>query len=230
MKLSKKKIKTIIALVFIMLILIIASMLYIVLNSDSNTFELIIIEPSEYYEALSREDIILLSGGNAEFIRFGFDNPQIKGIFTTGTILTPEDAVKALTSVRDIMNIGSFSYFVTKSAHHDNAFYLTQEYKGIEVYNGYFRVHATIEGEPLSVTGRYLNIVDLNVIPTLSSDEARKLIPSDIKTIWETRLVVYERYDIKTIHLCWIFDYDERRAVVDAHTGEVIVDGATIIS
>jgi len=245
MEKNKKKIKIRMifsAVFFIALITI--GILYVISLPDPNAPILITIEPSEYYEALSLDDIFWLNGGKkAEIRRFGYgyranEIQEIEGPFTSGVILTPEDAVKALTSVRDIMNIESFSYiYIANSPYsyintHANrtAFYLKQVYNGVEVFNGQFTVYATNDGKPVRVSGMYINIVDLDTIPTVSSDEAKEVLNlNDGEWIYETKLVIYE-FGKVDIRLCWIFNTNERFFLVDAQTGKLAKWGWTIIA
>ena len=209
-------------------------------ESVNGTFVPIQISKSEYFKALSLDDIACLNGGIPDIIFFPErDIPkEIKGRFTTGTIRTPEDAVAALTSVREIMFIDEISFICTEieKEEHITSFYLQQIYNGIIVLNGTFRVIATSDGEPVAVIGLYISGINLETTPSLDAKEAKKSVTLERNTkISETRLVAYKDYD-ETVYLCWIFTIrsrdplKEKEIVVDANTGIIIASFPLVLS
>jgi Zn-dependent metalloprotease len=190
------------------------------------------IHQSKYYDALNLAEIMTLSGGMADVIYFpDSDVPkEIKGKFTTGIIKTPEDAVAALTSVREVMFIDDISFVCTgiEEEEHITSFYLQQVYNGIMVMNGTFRVIATPDGEPVAVIGLYINGIDLDTTPTLNAKEVEKSVVLERGTrISESKLVVYKDYD-GIVRLCWLFTVSsrdplkEKEIAIDANTGELV--------
>jgi len=232
-KIVKTTRNLIVMIIFLFLLVLIALTIILTIAERDNLTPVppqkpIFILPTEYYETLSFDDIMELSNGEAEFIRFGFNNPQIKGVFTTGIILSPQEAVIALTSVRDIFNISSFSYIAERCENHPytHTYALTQIYNGVEVYGG-FRVHASIDGTPLSITGRYIGFDDLNTNPRLSPRQARRKININMSQINETKLIIYEVSE-NDVRLCWMFTSFDRTVFVDAHTGETVRNSSII--
>ena len=195
----------------------------------------IIIDSPEYYTALSINDIIEMNAGQVsiEYSKCEYRKgmaEKIEGVFTTGLIFTPEDAVKALTSVRDIFDISSFSYAYTPGPdiYHQPCFELTQLHEGIEVIYGYFRIFASDEGIPKSIWGRYIDIGEINTEPSLSPKEASKSFAFNKDTnILETKLVIFGTNESDII-LCWYFNMFGREVFVDAHTGVIVYDESTI--
>lgn len=220
--------------------------------TTANTSGTILIEPSEYYDALSFDSIIELNSGIADIIYFPNTilPKEINVKFTTGTILTPKDAVLALSSVRDIMRIDDISYSVMEIDRREhmgfNVFYLKQIYKGLEVFNGSFEVIATFEGEPVAVSGYHVNGIDLDITPKLSSTKSKKSIKLEKGTkISSSRLIIYEVFDaydevisdsIDNIRLCWLFEIystdvlKQKEIIVDANTGDILSDIPLAIS
>jgi len=210
-------------------------------GENDNTIEPIFISSCEYLEALSLDEIVGSYGRNVIFERFHHGHHsgkinEIKGRFTTIEINTREDALKALTSVRDIMNIESFSYAVEKDERytHQNVFILTQVYNGIEVFNGIFKIFVTDTGIPTSVNGVYINIVDLNTTPTNSMQQARDIFNiEDVSWVEETKLVIYE-IGKDDVRLCWFFNVDSmnpkdiRWIFIDAHNREKVMDSIMV--
>jgi hypothetical protein len=231
-----KSLKTKILLINITLLLVVGVIICISIFQNVNGSTHIVIRPSKYYEALSIEDIIDLTDGDVTIRRYnrgygyrGGNISEISGRFTTGTILTPRDAVRALTSVRDIMNIGSFSYICTEGR--KGEYHLQQIYKGVEIINGRFEILATDEGIPLFIGGWHVDVGKLNPNPSISSCIARESIHFEEGTwISETKLIIYQTYEGE-IHLCWYFQMnsiyiDQRQGIlVDAHTGDFIGGG-----
>jgi len=192
----------------------------------------IYVDPSEYLEALSYDDIIDLNNGDAEFWRWNFDNRRIKGRFSPISVFTPEDAVLSLTSIRELYDIESFSFICTTPSNSGdrNVYYLQQVYEGIPVQNGRFEVFVSSEGEPFEVGGIYIDAKGLNPIPDISAYEASEVIELEEEAFirW-SQLVVFKPYPYdKDALLCWYFQIDSiyidlrQGVIVDAHTGEFV--------
>jgi hypothetical protein len=196
----------------------------IILPFIFDSTDIITIDPADYSQALTVEDIIALNNGDVRIT-----TRDVVGVFTPELILSPEDAVKSLTSVRDILNIGSFSY--TYRMINPERYSLRQNYKGVEVYHGSFNVYATIEGIPKTVTGHYINVGDIDVIPRISFQEAlNSLELNEDARIWRARLTIWNTGSYSNdgdIYLCWFFEASEGETlsgdiVVDAHTGKIV--------
>ena len=234
MKPSVKFLKVKVFLFSFIFLLITALIVFIIIQN--NKFEIIYIPISEFYESLNIEDIMKLNNNDVSFdyYRRIDGNSQreglireIKGMFTTNIILTPEDAVRSLTSVRDIMGIGSFSYTYNDgnvNHIHLNMFYLQQMYENIEVLNGQFQVYATNEGVPHRILGTYVNVGNLNTSPTVSSWKARRTFESiKYEGRLKAKLVIYEVGE-DDIRLCWHFENFHRMILVDAHSGDLLLE------
>jgi hypothetical protein len=198
------------------------------------------VEDAQFYEALSLNDIEELSGGTVDVVYFpDIDIPkEITGVFSPGTIKTPEDAVLALTSVRDIMCIDSFSFVCVEieERKRNRMFHLQQVYKGLSVENGNFRVVAGYDGEPLAVAGLYIAGIDLDITPKLTSREGERYtkIDSAMKVVF-SELVIYQDAE-KMMHLSWKYNISSKNPLeaktvfVDAKTGEFLAETPVAIS
>jgi len=188
---------------------------------------------SEFLKPLRNDD---LENFEVEYHRDSFrkDIPgRISGEFTTITVLTPEDAVRSLTSVRDVMNIGSFSYLcnnVEIDRNGGSTYRLQQVYKGIPVHNGRFGIVVNSEGVALEVSGGYVGINNLNTTPKISQEKARESFQlEENERIYRTELVVYRTRE-NEIRLCWYFTITPKSITginlyyrfVNAHTGELV--------
>jgi hypothetical protein len=230
MKVSKISKRTKILICIALLLVVLALICVVIIQSNKS--EIIHIRPSQYLEALTIEEIIELNDGDVNIRLYNQDwghqageVRRISGIFSTATILTPKDAVIALTSVRDVFGIESFSYIVTEVS--EGTFSLRQAYKGIEVWNGGFEVLATDKGVPLAVGGRYVNVGNIDVIPRISSDEVKDKYhltwTDDGKPIAladDERLFIYITLEGEIL-LCWVFGISQL-FFIDAHTGDFI--------
>jgi len=199
------------------------------------------VEQHQYHKPLTLNDIQNLSNGTATITFIPNTNipREIRGVFTTATILTTEDAIIALSSVRDIMLIDGISFICTEVEEREEIriFHLQQIHQGIIVFNGSFRVIATHSGEPVAVIGQYVNNINLDITPTLTAREAVRYLPRGTSisssrtglTVYSVvYLVIYE--DNNGTHLGWLFEVDsrnvlnQRRVIIDANTGEVLAD------
>lgn len=229
-------ITSIIVSVFILALIVLIIIQYNMDNLTPNEPLIpIFIEPSDYLEALSMNDILELNDGEVGRVR-GVNGGsgailEIRGIFSTETILSPKDAVLALTSVRDIMNIKNFSFTATYSEIYStdsrNSFELIQVHEGVEVLNGGFRVHATAEeGVPIFFVGNYYDVGNINTTPRISARRARRAfkLEEDVFVV-ETKLIIYE-VDNGDLRLCWHFLDSTyfRFFVVDANNGKLIAE------
>lgn len=190
------------------------------------------VDASDYYDALCLDEIIAMSDGSADIIYFPDSGipKEIKGKFTTGIINSPEDAARALSSVRDIMCIDDISFICTKVDKEEQitSYYLQQVYNGILVVNGEFRVIATPNGEPVAVVGLFISGINIDITPSFTAKEAEKSVVLERSTrVSQVALVVYKDYSDE-IFLCWMLTINsrdplkEREVIINAKTCELI--------
>ena len=195
----------------------------------------IIINQSMYLPALSIDDISQMSGGAMQITNFaGTTMPrEIRGVFTTISINSPEDAALSLTSVRNIMNIGEISYICTSVEERGSArlFFLQQVYGGVVVYSGRYQVIASLDGTPEAVIGQFTAVDDgINLTPTLTAAQARNMAGLEENTaIADSTLVIYRGTNGQTL-LCWLLDTWDKLIFIDAHTGELAAELTTLLN
>ncbi|MDR2087884.1 MAG: hypothetical protein LBP73_00835 [Clostridiales Family XIII bacterium] len=186
-------------------------------------------------EDLSLEDIIALNHGDVEIIRDpATDIPrQINGIFTTRSILSEEDAVLALLSVRGILGIESSNFAcidIDDSRENLRVFSLEQLHNGLSVWGGGFRVTASKTGAPVSVGGTFQRGIEIETTPRLDEQEAckRVTLKSGQKTK-KVQLMVFTAPDSEP-RLSWQIvvgaknPLDEKLVMVDALSGSVLAE------
>lgn len=200
------------------------------------------IDMSLVTENLSIHDLEEMNDDNLD-IHYSFPETiiprSITGIFSTKKIFTSEDAVYAILSVRDILNIERSSFACTDMEDRDEEmqYSLQQMYKGVPVESGYFVVRAAKNGLPVLVSGRYIPIKDMNVVPKISAEEAQKKVRLQKYTRIENyQLIISGESLAWKMHVVgWGWNSGklevQRTVYVDATTGKTIcaynpVDGA----
>lgn len=165
---------------------------------------------------------------------------QINGIFSNIKIKTAQDALLALLNVRGIFQIPDDCSFCCLEIDRDRVefqvFTLNQLYKGIIVDGSIFRVVATKDGTPASVSGIYQHISDVDTTPTLSAELALKAISLGRGVHVATlSLVIYVDENTES-HLCWKYETNSNRSseckiyYVDAHDGKLLSSIPTVIN
>ncbi|MBD5103518.1 MAG: hypothetical protein HDT47_01490 [Ruminococcaceae bacterium] len=197
------------------------------------------IDSSMIQEDLSIDDLSNMNGGDVEIIRDPLTNipRQINGIFSSQLILTPNDAVLALMSVRSVMHISgqSFSLIDIEDRTDLRVFTLEQLYCGIPVENGLFRVIATNDGIPISVQGTYQQGIELDIVPKISEEKSREMVVLSIGTKIESISLVIFTMDDNTIHLSWKYNVTSTDVLknkityIDATDGYILSEIATSI-
>jgi hypothetical protein len=191
-------------------------------------------------DALSIEDIKAPGHDPVEIIRDPATGLpwQINGKFTPRIILTPQDAVLALTDMRDIMNISDFAFAcadVDESRVALRVFTLEQLYLGIPVTDGRFRVIATKDGEAAAVSGVFRQDIDVDPIPKIPEKDAEKALSLGKEMrIEAVRLAIFT-LPKKPPALCWEYRIASadvlggKTVYIDAATGEVSADISTAV-
>lgn len=197
------------------------------------TLEEIPIDMSQVTENLSIRDLKEMNGDDL-VVNYDYSNSEtprnIIGVFTTRKILTPEDALYALMSVRGIMKIEETSFACTNVVDWGvkKIFYFQQLYKGIPVEGGDLGVSATGEGEPLSASGYYMPVKEIDVTPRFSIEEALESVNLEKGTrVDNYQLVISQDHLVwKVTVVGWGFRRGDRDAFkivyVDASTGSVL--------
>lgn len=110
---------------------------------------------------------------------------------------------------------------------------LQQNYRGIPVY-GRTVVYVTDErGNALTMTGNILDVDEtLNLTPSLSPADAMALLASQregvVPEIGEDDLCIYNLGDDGVSHLAYQVNWGGYEILLDAHSGEVLVESVTI--
>jgi hypothetical protein len=180
-------------------------------------------------DALSMEELTAPGRGPIEIIRdpeTGLPR-QINGRFTSRIVLTPQDAVLALTDVRSVMNISDFAFACADTDESRVAlrvFTLEQLYRGIPVTGGSFRVFATKDGEAAAVSGVYRRDIDIDPTPKIQEKTAEKSVPlGKGMRIEAVRLTIFTPPG-KSPALCWEY----RVASADVLGGKTVyIDAVT---
>ena len=204
---------------------------------DLSAYELKPVDIGDFIpdEDLSADDIKRLNNGDVEIVMSPDTGwlRSVKGRFSTREIYNTEDAVKALASLRSIMNIDQLSFTCREEEVNDyentKVYYLQQLYKNIRVVNSLLndadiRMSVKSTGEPCYISGKYKPGLNMSIIPQITAEEAAEIIVLyDGSRIKETALVIYAIYG--SSQLCWKFTIeanwrsDEEYCFVDANTG-----------
>lgn len=165
---------------------------------------------------------------------------QINGIFSKYKIMSDQDALLALLNVRGILQIPDDCSFCCLEIDNNRVefqvFTLNQLYKGIVVDGSLFQIVAEKDGTPVSVSGIYQHISDVDIIPALSAESAMKAIQlGQNARISALSLVIYMDENAES-HLCWKYETCSNRLTeckiyyVDAHDGNLLISIPTVIS
>lgn len=188
------------------------------------------------------DELNALNSGNIEIIHSPTTGitRQINGIFSKIEIMSEEDALLALLNVRGIFQIPDDYSFCCLEVDRDRTefqvFTFNQLYKGIIVDGSMFRVVATKNGTPVSVSGIYQYISDIDTTPTISAESALETVPLDRSVhIAALSLVIYVDKDTGS-HLSWKYETHSNQLTeckiyyVDAHDESLINSVPTAIS
>ena len=185
-------------------------------------------------EDMTIEKLYDLNNGDVEIIyapSTGIPR-QINGIFSTEKISSEQDALKSLLSVRSIFQIPDDCSFTCLGFDDDRidlqVYTLNQLYKGVLVDGGLFRIVTTKEGVPVSISGSYLQVGDVDENPVLSVQDGYKAIPFESYTpISSVSLIIRLTQDNES-HLCWKYETFSKVYYVDAHNG-ILLDTISIV-
>ena len=195
------------------------------INIDVTTLPNLTIED---LEAMSGEEshLSIIRNPNTKLVQ------TVNGKFYDSTIQTAEDAVTALMSLRGLYEIPDDTIFRFTGTDVDidgNAIYqLQQTLDGLLVGDEPFELAVDIEGNPIYITGDYIPISDIDTTPTISVDEAKSILNTELELgeyVKSTNLIIYKSVSGE-YYLAWELLVNstsfERpsRYLVDAHTGE----------
>lgn len=162
---------------------------------------------------------------------------QIDGKFSTKRILTKEDALLALMSVRSLMGITAYDYSCEAIDDERNelcVYFFRQLYEGVPVEDGYFRVAAAKDGEPVSVSGAFQEVAAVDKEPSVSYRDGQKMFSRSFGSkIESVQLVVYKEEE--ETHLCWKYLVsagnlpESRNIYVDANTGKMVYESTNVV-
>lgn len=196
-----------------------------------NPPEEITVLDSQLSTALTIEEICDNNADGVQIIRSPETNlvSEIRGSFSKHMIFSETDALIALGSVRNIMNISDFSFCCSMIDKRTDSvvFSLAQVYKGVPVIGYGFRVGASNDGTPLFVSGSFREDINTSVNPVINVNECVKFLSlSNNEEISEAELVIYANSDGE--FLCWKYDITSddplrcRTICCDATTGKII--------
>ncbi len=144
-----------------------------------------------------------------------------------------DDAIRAIKSINDVYDIGqtntlSYSHKVHSSM--GTVYRFDQYYKGISVYDRQVIVLADSNGDCSYIGGNYIQDIDLDVIPTISEDQATDCLMDGIsygeKSVNNNGLVIYS-IDCEPI-LCYSYIVNSgsssRIYFIDANDGDFVDD------
>ena len=182
-------------------------------------------------EPLTLENLEAINDNQLQII-YSPETQQVKeimGVFSNHSIFNEQDAVIALGSIRNIMNISDFSFSCRLVDERDNStvYLLDQMYNGIPVMGYGFRVGAHKDGTPLFISGAYRNEIDINIEPIYSAKECATVLSlSTFDQIISTELTIYvysgEEY------LCWKYQVKSKDPIrnktvfCDSNTRKII--------
>jgi Zn-dependent metalloprotease len=159
----------------------------------------------------------------------------IDGKFSTIKIISPEDALNSLGSVKSLLKMddptNEFHCIRIDSDEISNIFIMQQIYKCVEVLNKQLVVVTNKDGEPISLSGEYAPGLSLDVTPLLQENMARKILSEKRRTakFEDSRLVIY--VSAKSVpYLCWLFVLREKKEInnsavlIDARTGNIVTE------
>ena len=121
-----------------------------------------------------------------------------------------------------------------------------QMYKGLPVHGKNIKVDVTKNGEIVRIKSRYISHSDLNIVPTITAENAAAIVMSDLgikKLLTVKRTFGDREYKEETVpvvpelivlmqdgeaHLAWKFYFTQEETMnlwfygIDAHTGDII--------
>ncbi|MDR3280168.1 MAG: hypothetical protein LBT23_06625 [Synergistaceae bacterium] len=167
----------------------------------------------------------------------------IDGKFSTKKILTGEDAILSLLSVKSLMNmnnpIDEFICFKIEKDGNLNCFRMQQVYNGIEVFGKQLVIISNEDGEACSLSGDYSPGISLDLKTTLKSifQQQNELIgevtrANKFTIIGAPELSIFVSEDFAP-YLCWKFNVsgrteaDNALILADTKTGAIVAQFRT---
>ena len=187
--------------------------------------------PEETLEDFSMEDLQAFTGGNVE-IRYSPETglpKEITGRFSPQQILTAEDAIRSLGSVKTLFGIESLTFSCTEVEERPDSrvFRLEQLWEGIPVSGYGFQVGAANDGTALFVSGNYCSAIQADLTGGLTEDACKEALAlSKGEKAAQARQTILTTQD--GAKLCWEFHIvaqdplQERLVYCDASTGAIL--------
>jgi hypothetical protein len=93
----------------------------------------------------------------------------------------------------------------------------------VQVREGYFTIYTT-RGVVDRIYGQYIDLegVSLDLVPTVTYEEAKDLINTSTLSLINTTLMIYDRDTLAWVFACGTPTAYINSYYVDAHTGELI--------
>ena len=201
----------------------------------TDKLEPIIISQSDFLRDLSENDLAFLNGGALQITRDPTTNlpRMIEGKFSEKIILTAEDAILSLSSVRSIMSIGELSYScisIDDDRNEYRVFSLKQIYSGVPVDGGEFQVITLKNGEPAAIRGAYQRVADIDTIPIVSESDAKEILKNECGAVARSvELVIFTSLENPTC-LSWKYytkaknPLDEKIVYINAIDGKLLAE------
>jgi hypothetical protein len=198
------------------------------------------VSQADQIESLSQDDIIALNYGEVEIIQRPKTDLllEVNGKFTTLRVLTAEDAVLSLASVKDLFGIENLSFVCLEIDDRESmqAFFLQQLYNGLPVEGGSFAVYAEKDGETIAVRGRHVSGISVDAVPALDAKSlAANLDMEKGSKILSAQLVIFALFDDDDPRLAWKFNVagnsisSDKNLYADANTGDILGEVPLII-
>lgn len=183
-----------------------------------NLPEEIPVAEDSFSEDFSEQDLRENHPGAIEILYSAETNQpkEIRGVFSSHTIFSEQDAVIALGSIRSFLGITDFSFCCVGTEYGDGfvVFDLAQLYHGIPVMDYGFRVAAKTDGTPLYVSGSYQSNIQIETVPVFNAETCAKGISlSAGERITSAELVIVIETGIP--HLCWKYRIESKDPLYD---------------
>lgn len=212
-KKSKKTILIIMGIIIIALIVILS--LWFMKNRNSN------------YGSTNQKDEISYSYSEGNIPKF------IDGSFSSDTINSSKDVLKALENIKDEMKFKDVSKELKLSSEETNEdmtyYKFEQIYNNVPVYKQNIIVMVDIQGKINGLSGYYIPNIDVDVNPKKSKEDIEtkiKNILGENSVIMSNELYVWAEYESQSL-IYVVKGYSSTNAaefIVDANTGEIITE------
>ena len=169
----------------------------------------------ESIDVLTIDDIYMLNDGDVDIIyEYGTQIPiEMKCKFTTNKILNQQDAVVALMGLRELMSISEYDFYCDSvyeggtEGNEVTTYVLIQLHNGVPVDTAGFRVTASKNGEPISVQGIFMEVVnDIETDPIISYKDGLNLVNPESGTYTKSAQLVIFGLDENNPSLCWKYE------------------------